>query len=159
MASSREAKGRKVEVSHVEITTFCHATEDCIRVEESIKNLLPAELKTRVKINEDKKDGYYGNPISILSLKIMDKQYIDLLIDHLAFKMDPIEKSILGATFDLRYDPRTGRFIVRCSKQDLYLGNIKISDTDDVIKLTIYLKNAKKKENAFEYLKSVGLIP
>lgn len=158
MAGSRQIKGRKVEVSHVEITTFCHATEDCSRVVEAVKNLLPTELKTAVKIVEDKKEGYYGNPITILNLKITDKQHLDMFLNYLASRTSSIEKNILKATFDLRFDPKTGRFVIRYSKQDLCLGDIKISDADDVVKLVVYLKNAKRKENVLEYLKTIGLI-
>jgi RNA binding exosome subunit len=159
MASSRQVKRRKVEASQVEISTFCHATEDCSRVEESIRTLLPSELQSQsLKIIEDEKEGYYGNPIRILTLKITSKQQVEILLNYLASKMSSTEKSILGATFDLRYDSKTGRFIARFSKQDLYLGSVKVSDVDDVVKVTVYLKNTKKSEDAFEYLKTIGLI-
>jgi len=158
MASSREAKRRKVEVSQVEISAFCHATEDCTRVEYAVKNLLPPELKNIVFINTTTHEGYYGNPISVLNLKLTSKEHVDLLLRHLSNTLQPLEKSILKATFDLRYDPPTKRLIVRFSKQDLYLGGLKITDSDDVVKLVVHFKNAKSKNDALDYLSRVNLL-
>lgn len=158
MAGSREIERRKVEVFQVEITTFCHATEDCLRVEHAIKNLLPQELRNTINISVNSQEGYYGNPINILSTKITLKNHIDALLKHLSTTLPQIEKSILKTTFDLRFDPSTRRFIIRFSKQDLYLGTLKISDTDDVVKLTMFFKNAKRRNDVLEYLASIGLI-
>lgn len=160
MADNREAERRRQEVSisQIEVTAFCHATENCSHVEESIRNLFPRELRTSIKINRVLEHGYYGNPIYILSVKVSDKHLIASTVSYLASKLESLEKTLLRSTFDLRYDPRTSRFVVRFSKQDLYLGYLKVTDSDDVVKLVLYLKNAKRKTNAFSFLEGIGLI-
>lgn len=159
MADSRKVERREVEVSAVEITAFCHATENCMSVEQSIKNVLHSDLRNQVKVSYQEQKGYYGNPIVILSTKISSKQQIDLLLQYLASALEAVEKSILKTTFDLRYDPRTNRFIVRFSKQDLYHGGkLKVADTDDVVKVVIYFKNVRGKQSVLEYLKNIKLI-
>jgi RNA binding exosome subunit len=158
MAYSREAERRKVEANYVEITAFCHATEECPRVEHAIRNLLPPDLRHVAKTYSSTHEGYYGNPINILTIKLINKDHVTLLLRHLSSALDPMEKSILKATFNLRYDSSTGRFIIRLSKQDLYLGSLRIIDTDDIVKLTIHFKSVKRRDEVFNYLKAIGLI-
>ncbi|MEM4717246.1 MAG: RNA-binding domain-containing protein [Desulfurococcaceae archaeon] len=160
MASSGEAKGerRAVEAFKVEISAFCHATEDCFRVEEAIRNLFPSDLNKKIVINTIKEEGYYGNPIHILSVKVRDPLLVDQLLKHLAESLEPIEKSILKATFNIRYDTRGNRLIIRFSKQDLYQGVLKISDTDDIVKLTIHFRKARNPNIVVDYLKHLNII-
>lgn len=161
MASSGEARrGRKaVEAFKVEIVAFCHATEDCSRVEDAIRNLFPIDLKKTIAVNTMREEGYYGNPIHIMSVRIQDPLLVDQLLKHLASNLEPIEKSILKATFTLRYDSRGNRLIIRFSKQDLYRGVLKISDTDDIVKLTVHFKKAKNPDIVVDYLKSLNVLP
>lgn len=160
MASSREIERKKqeVEVLQIEVVAFCHATEDCSRVEESIKNVFPQEFRGSIRVNYVEEKGYYGNPINILIAKIVSRSQVDLTMRYLATVLEPLEKTILTSTFDLRYDPKTGRFVVRFSKQDLLFGQFRITDSDDVVKVTLYLKNAKKRSNVLNFFKSVGLL-
>ncbi|MEM0000952.1 MAG: RNA-binding domain-containing protein [Desulfurococcaceae archaeon] len=159
MASSRETKRRRgVEISHIEVAAFCHATEDCFRVEESVRNVFPQELRKLIRINRVEKEGYYGNPISIITARISDERYAELITKHLAVSLGPLEKAVLKSTFDLRYDPKTGRFVVRFSKQDLLLGRLRITDSDDVVKVVFHLKSAKKRSDALNFFRNTGLI-
>lgn len=158
MATRREVERRKVNLSHIEISAFCHATEDCLRVEESVRNVLPEEIRKIVKIEFTSREGYYGNPIRILSAKLNDKNQVGLVLKHLSSRLEPIEKTILKSTFDLRFDQREGRFVIRLSKQELVQDRFRVTDSDDVVKVVIYLANAKKKQDVLEFLKNAGLI-
>ncbi len=158
MADSRKAERREVDVSRVEIVAYCHATEDCERVEASIKNLLHPNLRSLVKILSSQYEGYYGNPIRVLTAKLSLKPHVNELLSYVAGSLDKLEKAILKSTFDLRFDPSMGRLVIRFSKQDLYLGKLKITDSDDVVKFTIYFKNAGEAQRVLEYAKKIGLV-
>lgn len=158
MANSGKTEKRRVDISHIEIYSFCHATEDCARVEEAIRNLFPPDTRRNVKIDFSSEEGYYKNPINILSVKILDEDLVESILNHISTILEPIEKTILKATFDLRYDQRSGRFIVRFSKQDLFLGKPRVSDTDDVVKLVIHVKGDKRRQNVLDFLRVKGII-
>lgn len=159
MASNRKTRRRQeVEISQIEVTAFCHATEDCSRVEESVKNVFPQDLRKLITINRVEKGGYYGNPISIMSVKITNEQHVESIIKHLAASLEPLEKTVLKSTFDLRYDSKTGRFVIRFSKQDLLSGQFKITDSDDIVKVVLYLKSAKRSSNILNFFRDAGLL-
>lgn len=161
MGDSREAKrGRKeVEAFKIEISAFCHATEDCSRVENAIRNVFPSSMRKNIVIDAISEEGYYGNPIKILTVKITDRNLVNEVIQYLASSLGNTEKSILKATIKLRYDDETNRLITRFSKQDLYMGSFRIVDTDDIVKVVIYFRNARASEDVVNYLKQNGLIP
>lgn len=159
MANSRKAERREVEVTNIEISTYCHATEDCSRVESALRNVLHQDIRNNIKVNYSWLEGYYGNSIGVLSIKLTSKNHIEAVLSHLASALDELEKSVLKTTFDLRFDPKTGKFVIRLSKQDLYHGSLKVVDSDDVVKLILYIKNAKKRDNVVSYLQSIGILP
>lgn len=160
MASSGGAKkrGQEVGISQIEIMAFCHATEDCSRVEESIKNVLPHDMRKSIKMSLNVERGYYGNPITIIIAKIADRQQVNTVIKYITAVLEDLEKKILRSTFDLRYDHKTGRFIIRFSKQDALLGQLKITDSDDVIKVVLHIKNSKNRSSILKHLTDIGLL-
>lgn len=158
MANSRKTERREVEVSQIEISAYCHATEDCTKVETAVKNVLHPNIRSDIGVQYAWLEGYYGNPIGVLSVKLTSKNHIDAVLAHLASTLDELEKTVLKTTFDLRFDAKTGKFVIRLSKQDLYRGSFKVVDSDDVVKLTIYVKNAKKRDSVISYLQLAGVL-
>lgn len=157
MANSGKTERRKVDVSQVEIITYCHATEDCSKVETSVRNIIHPDLRGYIKLNYTWHEGYYGNPIGVVHVKINSKQQIEAVLSHIAMSLSDLEKSILKTTFDLRFDPRTSRFIIRLSKQDLYYGRFKVVDSDDIVKLVLSFRNAKRRSDVIEYLRRLNI--
>lgn len=158
MASSRETKRREVGVSCVEIAAMCHATEECTRVEYSMKILLPEDLRFKVTPTVKQEKGYYGNPIVVMTIKVEDPVLASSIVKYVASRLDEGEKRILKATSGLRYDPSERRFTIRFSKQSLLQDKLQVVDADDVVKFTIYLKNIKKQREIHEFLKDTGLV-
>jgi len=158
MAGGGEVRRREVEVSQIEISALCHATEDCSRIEESIRNILPSEARKTIVVHHDLTRGYYGNPITVMTVKITGKNRIDLAIGHIAALLEQLEKTILRSTFDLRYDRKTGKFVIRFSKQDMILGKLRVTDSDDVVKVVFYLKNTKNSSRVLRHLIDIGLL-
>jgi len=82
----------------------------------------------------------------------------DLLLKHLAESLSETEKSILSASFKLRYDARTGRLYLRFSKQDAYMGSLRLLDSDDVVKVVVHFSNSKREDEVRILLRQIGLI-
>lgn len=158
MASSGETRRRKVEVSSIKITAFCHATEDCVRVENSMKNLLPEDVRSKLTPTSREEKGYYGNPIVILTLEVNDPLLASSIVKYVASRLEDSEKRILRITSRLRYDPREKKFTIRFSKQSLFRNVLQLADTQDIVKFTIYLKNVKTHKDLEEFLASSYLI-
>jgi len=140
----------------VELTTYCHATEDCDKVVYALKNLLPPDLRDSVRVEEQLLHGYYGNPIKTLYIRVVEKS--EDILSYLSMKLSDTDKSILSATLDLRYDARSNKLYIRFSKQDAYNDHLTIYDSDDVIKLVISFKNGRGIDRLRQYLREKGLI-
>jgi len=93
-----------------------------------------------------------------MTVKITGKNRIDLAIGHIAALLEQLEKTILRSTFDLRYDRKTGKFVIRFSKQDMILGKLRVTDSDDVVKVVFYLKNTKNSSRVLRHLIDIGLL-
>ncbi|MEM2024791.1 MAG: RNA-binding domain-containing protein [Desulfurococcaceae archaeon] len=158
MASRNEAERRKVDASYLEAAALCHATEECSRVEESVRRIFPPELREAVELETAHMDGYYGNPISVITARLNNSEQVHLTLKHVSEALDPLEKAILRTTFDMRYDHKSKKLVVRFSKQDLYLGKLKIHDSDDVVKVIIGLKNARSASDAINFFSLCGLL-
>ncbi|ADV65615.1 RNA-binding domain-containing protein [Desulfurococcus mucosus] len=156
MAGGREAKGGEVVLRSVELSSFCHATEDCSRVRSSLLNLLPPELRSRVVLVEEALEGYYGNRIVVVKTQILEE--CEKILEYLSSIMSSSEKSILKATLPLRLDQRTGRLILRFSKQDAFRGEARLLDSDDVVKVVLHFKGARSLEKLSMYLAKHSLI-
>lgn len=134
-------------VGLLEISTLCHATEDLEKVKKSITNLLPTAIKTLygnlIKVNL--LEGHYGNPIFLLNLKIEDPAHATLTIRHLIKSLDQPDFASLETAISLHQDS-SGNLYLRFDKQQAYLGRIKLSDGDDVVKVKIRFKSFAKRE-------------
>ncbi len=134
-------------VGLLEISTLCHATEDLEKVRRSVINLLPTAIKTlyenSIKVNL--LEGYYGNPIFFLNLKIEDPAHATLIVRHLVKSLDQLDIAGLETAIGLHQDS-SGNLYLRFDKQQAYLGRVKLSDGDDVIKVKIRFKPFAKRE-------------
>uniref|UniRef100_A0A7J3PJK7 Exosome protein n=1 Tax=Staphylothermus marinus TaxID=2280 RepID=A0A7J3PJK7_STAMA len=146
-----------IRVSSVEYLVYCHATEDCSKVLEAVKKLLPPDMRDTVVFKQQKLRGYYGNPITVISLKIIENA--EKIFDYLISRINDIDKAIISSTIDLRYDSRLRKLYLRFDKQEAYRGNVVLQDSDDVIKIIISFSNHYSKLNSVkEYLRNKGFI-
>lgn len=150
------SRGRRIEAASVEVIASCHATEDCGRVLTALKNLVPPHLRDKVVFLEEQQKGYYGNPITIIRASLAEEA--GEVLSYIASNLPESEKRVLGLTLDLRYDKRDKRLIIRLSKQDAYLGALRLLDHDDIVKVVIRFKRAGGVEELREYLKDINLL-
>jgi len=126
-----------VKVIKIEVSTIAHATEDINKVKKALLNIIDPELKKHAKIKTTTVKGYYGNPITLLKL-ILRGNKASKAFSYILSKLDPMEKKLLSLSLEERLD-RTNNLYIRLSKQDAYLGRLRIFEGDDVIKIIVSL--------------------
>jgi len=145
-----------VKVKCVEFATNCHATEDVSKVKQAMLNLVPECGRKKIEFKENALKGHYGNPIIRITFQVKGKEAEETL-KYIANKMDDISKRILKTSLDLRIE--ASKLYLRFSKQEAYLGNIILEDSDDIIRVIVTFKGVKGKSKAIgEYLESIGMI-
>jgi RNA binding exosome subunit len=127
-------------VSRVELSSFAHATEEESKVIRAILNILPVEYREEAarSIYKTITHGYYGNPITILRIIISDEERSCNILAHLVSKLSEENFQFLISTVSERFDH--GKLYLRVDKQKAYLGEISLSDRDDIIKIVVTLK-------------------
>lgn len=145
-----------IRINYIELKTYVHATEDEKKVLDALFRIIPIEYKDRIKINKQIVKGYYGNPITIIQIILRSKPAVELL-KKLGSLLDDVEKSVLKASFNLRYDSRSNRFFIRLDKQDLYRGKAVISDGDDVVHIMISFRGKGGVDEIINLFRELGI--
>ncbi len=111
-----------------------HATEDVARVREALGRVLPPETPVEAAETE----GYFGNPITILTARL-EKKAARAYFDFLRQRLPASDRNALVAELPERVD--AGCFFhLRLSKQDAYLGAARITYAEDAISLRAKLE-------------------
>lgn len=137
-------KKEKRIVRKIEILTNVHATEDDAKVRKAILNLVPSELRDKVKIKQLTFQGHYGNPIKRLILTIIG-DHADKVFKNIILRMTETDRRIIDTTLDNRLT--SSHLYIRLSKQEAYQGNIVLYEGDDVIKIVAALDRNVSKED------------
>ncbi len=137
-----KANNSSVDISHIEIRTIAHATEDLEKVEKAFFTLLPPGTW---KLKETKAQGHHGNAITILELRVQRRQLKLKVLEHIKQNLPVSDLSLLRGEVEERTD-RLGFFHFRVDKQQAYLDRIRLasrhSDTISVkVKLQSYPAN------------------
>ncbi len=146
----------KPKIYSVEITTHCHATENCDKVLQAVKNLLPENFRNKEPLITEYR-GHYGNIIKIIRY-ILENDEATTFLKYLGGKLSTTDKSILSVSFDLRYDRRSNKFYIRIDKQASYNDRVVVTEGDDIIKIIISFKGSRKKELVRKLLEEYGLV-
>ncbi|MFB0563729.1 MAG: RNA-binding domain-containing protein [Candidatus Lokiarchaeia archaeon] len=118
----------------VDLETFAHATEDTEKVFKAFSFLLPDGLEKLV--SKEKVLGHYHNEIIIYKAKITNKKGIEDFLSLLSQRMDEKDKKRLFELKDERLDD-SGTLYLRFDKQEAFLGGLKLSEGEDVIRIRI----------------------
>lgn len=144
-------------VIRVEIAAHAHATEDVDRVKQAILNIIPEALHSKVEFAIHTLEGHYSNPITRIMVRL-EGEAAEEFVRGLAEKLDKESKKIIAMMLENRYDAKQGRFYLRFSKQDAFLGELRFYDGDDVIHVMINLRGTPRLEKAIKVLKELGLV-
>lgn len=125
---------------NAEVSAFCHATEILDKVKAALLNIFPesarADLESSLSITM--LEGHYGNPIFVLRLKIEKPELAEALLKHLLASLPAGDLAMLERTLKQRLDS-SGNLYLRLDKQRAYLGDIRVYDGDDVVKVKVKL--------------------
>ncbi len=127
-------------IHNISYRAFVYGTENKEKVLESIKTLFP-NSSPQCEATE----GYYKNPVLILSNKIDKKKEIKDFVKKLSKMNDPTRKRILHQLENKMDD--SGNLFLRFDKQRAYQGDLKVVEHGDSIHLKIKIAAypAKKK--------------
>lgn len=127
-------------IHNLSYRAFVYGTENKEKVLESIKTLFP-NSSPQCEATE----GYYKNPVLILSNKIDKKKEIKDFVEKLSKMNDPTRKRILHQLENKMDD--SGNLFLRFDKQRAYQGDLKVVEHGDSIHLKIKIAAypAKKK--------------
>ncbi len=130
---------------YIELTTYCHATEDPARVKEALLNAAGSEAE----IEEKTVRGHYGNTITIMQSKIEKRAEFRSMFDQ-------FPKELIGSlieTLEKRVDEACN-FYFRLDKASAYLEEPKLSDGNYVIKVRAKIESyPAKREKALSNTK------
>lgn len=141
----------------VELAVHVHATESYDKVKQALLSLIPDSARGDVVFDEQVLEGHYGNPITRIVARIRGARAREVL-EHIASRLGDVDKKLLKTMLENRYDSRSGRLYLRVSKQDAYLGHVRLLDSDDVIKITIVLRGSPRLEEVLGILQELGLV-
>ena len=130
-------------MSSLSISTIAHATEDPEKVKRAMLNLLPKDLRTSVTMSETVAKGHHGNPIVLLNFDINDSESAKATFNYIMRSLPDVEKSQIRSQLHLYYDGKSALYL-RIDKQSAYLGSLRLSLSDDVIKLRVNLVRDSK---------------
>ena len=116
-------------VNEVEVSAFAHATEEEVKVEKAIRNILHEEARS-IRLTRRKLSGYYGDPITIIKGKMKKKEATKVL-ENILRRLSTLDKQRLLDESEDRLDDG-GNLYVRLDKQKAYLGMVSLQETDPV---------------------------
>lgn len=116
-------------IHYILFRTQSHATEDVSRVREALGHVLPDETP----VDAIETEGYFGNPITILTARLEKKAAVAYM-DFLKKRLPEADLKALIGELPERVD-ESCFFYLRLSKQDAYLGDVRITYAEDAISL------------------------
>jgi hypothetical protein len=129
-------------ISGISLSTIAHSTEDVSKVETAMKNLLPESVRSSLPITISEARGHHGNPISVLSLEIHDRDASKETADYILRLIPAGDKMRIRDRMDLYYDGRSSIFL-RLDKQSAFQRSPRLSESDDVIRIRIASQGGK----------------
>ncbi|MEM4970960.1 MAG: RNA-binding domain-containing protein [Sulfolobales archaeon] len=134
---------------------MAHATEDLDKVVTAIKNTVPKDLWNELERNMEISplEGYYGNPVTRIVTRLKGRQ-AENAAKYILSNLDQGDFETLVFTLDRRFDGK-GRVFIRISKQDAYLGKLRIAEGDDIIRIVMTLPGIRRVEDVEKTLRSL----
>lgn len=123
---NKKETGRKL-ISQIEIKVVIHSTEDESKIKKVIKSLLPVKPNDsdfNIKLTK----GYYGNPLKLLTLSILNKDEADMIFHYLLSHLPDESKMFIVDTLYERLDVKGNLYL----RFDKHSSELKIRDDDPV---------------------------
>jgi RNA binding exosome subunit len=145
----------KPPIAYVDIRVFAHATEDPLKVQTAVRNLMPDELAQTILFETVNLAGHHGNPITLFTARLTDKKLLPMALEKIGAGLSSLDKEQLCTDLELHMEK--GNLYLRFDKQSAFLGSFKFTQNDP-IHLKIHFKN-KTYQQIAELCKVSGLLP
>jgi len=142
-------------IANIDIRFFAHATEDLNKVVEAARHVLPSNYIDDIVFKRDVLRGHYGNPITLLEIKIKEKEVIKAIVEKLSRGLSELDKETLLKEITLHVEK--GSLYVRLDKQAALEGEFKLC-TADPIRLRIRFRKGKL-EDISNICRELGILP
>ncbi len=116
-------------IRSVEFSVFSHATEEEERVKRAVLNLLPEGVGE--PLEERRLSGYYGDPITMITLKIQKRKPSTEAFRNIFRRLSSIDRQALIEGAEDRVD-HAGRLYIRLDKQRAYQGRAVLNEADPI---------------------------
>jgi len=140
-------------IKRIVLEAFSHATESEERVVEALKNLTGNEdLEPSSK---QVVHGYHGNPIVVFRYEAEGEE-AQREAARIFSSLDDFDAAELARSIEARLS--RGKMFFRLDKQDAYLGEVRLSEGDDVVRVTVtFYPHIRGREKVLWALKRLGL--
>ena len=136
-------------VNSIDVTAFVYATEDEMKIRKAFMNLLPQGLD-QPNISTTKLKGYFGDPITTLTMKIKKRRESTDVLENILVKLSSLDQLTLQEELENRIDDSRNIYL-RLDKQKLYRNHIALGERNSV-KLKIRT-NLPHKVDGLEYIR------
>lgn len=141
-------------VKRLVLEVFSHATESEDRILEAIRRLLGSQVDEE-HLSKQVLHGYHGNPVILLRYSSREGE-AQREASHILSSLDDFDAEELERSIGDRV--AKGKLFLRLDKQDAYLGETRLSDQDDVIKVVItFYPHIRGNEKILWALRKLGL--
>jgi len=134
---------REAKLVSVEYTVLIHATEDFDKVIKAVENLMPSRLREQKKVEVEETYGHYENPIHIAKVSFRNPEYAIQALAWIWARLFDEDKARLIRDLDLHLDNKP-KLYMRLDKQEAFLGHVRLSSGDDVIKVVFNFKGSRE---------------
>ncbi len=129
-------------INNIIISSISHATEDEEKVLESMVYFLPKDIENmdELDINTTELEGCFGNPIYLHEITIDKSKTAKKVFEHIIKSIKSNEKNINKLKKDIDTRIERNKVYLRFDKQKAFLGECRLVDGDDVIRVVINFK-------------------
>ncbi len=132
----------------LDLRASVHATEVRERVAKALMELVPGDLRSSITLEVISHEGYYGNPIEVLTINIRDPQAAARTLNYILSRIGEQGRNTLEKTLEDRVES-SGDLYFRVNKQKAYLGFLEVDEGDDVVRVHVRFSGGRRKAIAY----------
>jgi RNA binding exosome subunit len=112
------------------------------KVYAAVLNLLPETMRGTQVLGTAEAKGHHGNEITLITLEICDKEQAQNAVGYLIRSLPVGDRLRIRDRIHMFFDGRSTIFF-RVDKQQAFLNTVRLSDSDDIIKIKISILSWK----------------
>lgn len=147
-----------ITVSKIDISFSVHATENIDKNYELLSKIVVGMKEEQVKVMREDLEGGYGNPITFIHVSFTKNPNIEKVLKLLKERLLESDKELLLSEFPQRFDSKKSSFYIRLDKENLIQDIFKVTNSANVIKITLKLRAFTKQAEFKEFLISKGIL-